>query len=356
MATYLKRGTRITAWVRKGGHQRSQTFDSKTDARTWAEAIEKQIEELRASGVMRATGMTLADLIDRYVKELYPVKPWGRTKAADLARMKKDLGPLAVSDITSHHITNYFRKRHESGAGVVVLHSQLCYLTGVFECARQLWHLDVPLQAVKDARAALTKIRLVGKSKRRERRVTDTELAKIIEHMETWTTGIALGNVLRFCVATGMRISEVCRLRWADLNEGERVILVRDRKHPSEKIGNDMVVPLLAFTGHDAFALIQAQRPPKGEPLPTRIFPYNPKTVSSYFTLAVEETGLDDVHLHDLRHEALSRFFEAGLRIEQVALISGHRDWAQLKRYVHLRAVDLHEHVPPKKRARKVAA
>jgi site-specific recombinase XerD len=43
-----------------------------------------------------------------------------------------------------------------------------------------------------------------------------------------------------------------------------------------------------------------------------------------------------------LRHEAISRLFEAGYRIEQVSVVSGHRDWGMLKRYTHLRAVDLH--------------
>jgi integrase len=73
-----------------------------------------------------------------------------------------------------------------------------------------------------------------------------------------------------------------------------------------------------------------------------RVFPYNSRTVSAYFTRAVAELKLPDLHLHDLRHEAISRLFAAGYRIEQVALVSGHRDWGMLKRYTHIRAADLH--------------
>jgi hypothetical protein len=43
-----------------------------------------------------------------------------------------------------------------------------------------------------------------------------------------------------------------------------------------------------------------------------------------------------------LRHEAASRLFEAGFTIEQVALVTGHRDWKMLKRYTNLRPEDLH--------------
>ncbi len=51
--------------------------------------------------------------------------------------------------------------------------------------------------------------------------------------------------------------------------------------------------------------------------------------------------GIEDLHFHDLRHEAISRFFEKGLSVAEVALISGHKDVRQLFRYTHLRAEDV---------------
>ena len=47
------------------------------------------------------------------------------------------------------------------------------------------------------------------------------------------------------------------------------------------------------------------------------------------------------LRFHDLRHEAISRFFEIGLSVPEVALISGHRDYRMLFRYTHLRAEDI---------------
>jgi integrase len=40
----------------------------------------------------------------------------------------------------------------------------------------------------------------------------------------------------------------------------------------------------------------------------------------------VKRAGLVNLRFHDLRHEAISRFFEKGLSVPEVALISGHRD------------------------------
>ena len=38
-----------------------------------------------------------------------------------------------------------------------------------------------------------------------------------------------------------------------------------------------------------------------------------------------------------MSHEAVSRFFEMGLTVPEVALISGHKDVKMLFRYTHMR-------------------
>jgi integrase len=338
MASILHRGDRWRALVRKSGTTKCETFGTRSAAVAWAKKIEQQIDELQASGVMQPGALTLGDLIDRYTREQYARKAWGRSKSADLARLKKDLGHHKASTLTAAHITTYFEDRHAKGAGGVVISAQCGYLVGVLEVARTLWHLDVPLQAAKDARTALAKVGMVSKSKRRDRRVSDTELEAIIKQIEKKATGLPIRDVLQFCLATAMRISEVCRLQWTDLDEKDRTVLIRDRKDPQDKIGNDQVVPLLDATGFDAMA-ITLRQPREGN---NRIFPLNPKTIGTYVTKACAKLKLKDLSLHDLRHEGISRLFAAKYTIEQVALVSGHRDWAMLKRYTHVRAVDLH--------------
>ena len=51
--------------------------------------------------------------------------------------------------------------------------------------------------------------------------------------------------------------------------------------------------------------------------------------------------NIKDLHFNDLRHEAISRLFEKGLSIPEVALISGQRDVRMLFRYTHLKAEDV---------------
>ncbi|MCP4316243.1 MAG: site-specific integrase [Hyphomicrobiales bacterium] len=72
-----------------------------------------------------------------------------------------------------------------------------------------------------------------------------------------------------------------------------------------------------------------------------RVFPLSAYAVRHAWERLTKRAGINDLHFHDLRHEAISRFFEKGLSVAEVALISGHRDFRQLFRYTHLRAEDV---------------
>jgi hypothetical protein len=107
------------------------------------------------------------------------------------------------------------------------------------------------------------------------------------------------------------------------------MLMIRDRKDPRNKTGNDQRIPLFAATGFDAWALVTEQAKELGHAR-GRIFPYNSKSVGTAFRRACVEVSVKDLHFHDLRHEGTSRLFEAGLAIEQVSLVTGHKDWKML--------------------------
>ena len=71
------------------------------------------------------------------------------------------------------------------------------------------------------------------------------------------------------------------------------------------------------------------------------ILPITENTAKMAWKRLVKRAGLVNLRFHDLRHEAISRFFERGLNVPEVALISGHRDPRMLFRYTHPRAEDI---------------
>ncbi|MBW8833274.1 MAG: tyrosine-type recombinase/integrase, partial [Burkholderiales bacterium] len=98
------------------------------------------------------------------------------------------------------------------------------------------------------------------------------------------------------------------------------------------------------------------QTPKLGECL----FPYNSESVTAAFERVrdrIAETsmpGIKDLRFHDLRHTGITMLFWRGLRIEEVAIVSGHTNWAQLKRYTHIKPEELHRHFPTPQELKQV--
>ncbi len=123
-------------------------------------------------------------------------------------------------------------------------------------------------------------------------------------------------KVAVFALFSSRRLEEITRLTWSDYEPHNARILVRDMKHPGEKAGNDVWCELPS----QAMQVIDTM--PRQE---KHIFPYTTDAIGAAFTRACKLLGIDDLHFHDLRHEAVSRLFEMGRTIPQVASVSGHR-------------------------------
>lgn len=196
--------------------------------------------------------------------------------------------------------------------------------------------------SVNLARIALKRLGLIGKGNERDRRPTEEELRKLFAHFDGNPRQlIPMSRIIKFAIATAMRQEEICRVAWNDLNLRTKMLTIRDRKDPREKRGNDQRIPLLAMSGYDALALIEEQRAIRSNS-DVQIFSYVSKSASARFTRTCAELKIDDLHFHDLRHEGTSRLFEAGFSIQQVALVTGHKDWKMLRRYTHLKPESLH--------------
>lgn len=152
---------------------------------------------------------------------------------------------------------------------------------------------------------------------------------------------LPMTRIVKFAVATAMRLNEICRVEWSDLDVDRRMLLIRERKDPRNKTCNDQRIPLFATTGFDAWALVTEQVRHLGHTI-ERTFPYNSKPVGTAFLRGCVEVSVKDLHFHDLQHEGTSRLFEAGFAIEQIALVTGHKDWKMLRRYTHIRPEALH--------------
>jgi integrase len=330
--------------IRLKGRKASETFVRHDHAREWASSAEAQIDKGHSPSGRRArSAKTLGALIDLHIDDMKEVgKPPGRSKSATLEMLRRELGTHRIGALDRERLIRFGKDRAKAGAGPVTVGQDIGAIKLVILHAAAVHGVEVTVEPVQLARIALKRLGLVGKGNERDRRPTDEELVKLFEHFDTNPRQlIPMGRIIKFAIATAMRQEEICRVTWSDLNARTKMLTIRDRKDPRAKKGNDQRIPLLAVSGYDAVALIEEQRAIRGNE-DDRIFPYVHRSAGTAFTRACRDLDIVDLHFHDLRHEGTSRLFEAGFAIQQVALVTGHKDWKMLRRYTHLRPETLH--------------
>ncbi len=331
------------AQVRRKGRYAAQTFRRQRDAQEWALEVERCIDKgLAIAPRAKTRTKTFGDLIRLHVSDLLDVgKPIRRSKAAVMEALVKSMGSVALKDLSRERFIEFGKKRAKEGAGPVTLSIDFSYIGTVLTHAAAVHGIDVSSENVRLARVALKRFDLVGPGVERDRRPTPNELEDLLDYFTTKRRQlIPMDRIIRFAIATAMRQDEICSFEWGDVDSRRKLVNLKNRKDPRKKDGNHQNVPLLNLTGFDAWELILEQR------VLTRgiggVFPHNGQSVGAAFRRACQALDIEDLHFHDLRHEATSRLFEAGLPIEKVALVTGHKDWRMLRRYTNLKAEDLH--------------
>lgn len=331
MATIVKRKNRYTATVRRVGQpSMSKTFTTKTEAKRWAASVESSIDSGRIPKKRRHLNDddTVGGLIDRFIEEVHPLRQFGESKLATLQLSARELRDTKVSKWRARDVIAYGTERRKL-VSKSTLNQQLQYISQVLEYARIVWEVPMEGNPVKDGRYALSKTGLVGSSNKRARRLHTGEYERLIEaaagHWITYYITIARDNT--------MRLSEIHNQVWEDVDFDAHTLTIRNRKDPNDKVGNDETIPMIGHT-YEVLRGLWAVSKRRG-----RVFSMvkNAGSASDKFAAVAKAAGITDLHFHDLRHEAISRLFERGLQIQEVALVSGHKSWDSLKRYTQLK-------------------
>ena len=327
MASVVQLDGKWRALIRRKGYKStSKWFDTKGKAERWAKGIEDQMAA-GTYGTAEVSRDSISALIKRYRKLRGTTRPISdsSTEHYTLKQLDANLGQLIASQLTVDDLLGWAQERRDSGAGPYTVNCDLSKLSTVFRYAGE----GLP-DVIGSARPKLSYLGLIGGGGLRERRPTQDEFERLLRYFGETHSQIYV-DAIEFAAASAMRLGEICAIKFADVDEPTRIIQVM-RKHPRK--GKTLEkVPLLG----KAWTIVQA-RPRNDE----RIFPVHTRTLSKYFTEACRELGIPDLHFHDLRHEGTSALFEAGYAIQQVAMVTGHKSWSNLRRYTNLKPEDLH--------------
>ncbi len=322
MATIRKRRGKWQVQIRRLGEPPlSRTFILKLDAQAWARQTETKQdrgENIPDTRVLRT--LTVSDLLDRYRTTITVGKRSADIEIVRIASLRRsELGKLSVKAATPDKFAAY-RDRRLTKVASATVRKEIALLRHMFRIARQEWNLPLDKNPLGELKAPPS-------GRARTRRLVGDEADRLAKATDRLRNPLMRG-VIRFALETGMRRSEILRLRREHVNKERRTAHI-----PETKNGHPRTIPLTSGA-----ILVLDEVKPDGSGL---VFPVAPNAVRLAWERVRRQAGVADFHFHDLRHEAISRFFERGLTVPEVALISGHRDVRMLFRYTHLKAEDV---------------
>lgn len=330
MASIRKRNDKWQAQVRRTGHNpRSKSFQNRADALRWIRQTELELDRLAlAYDPSRLERITVADLLTRYRDEVTSQK---RGVASEAKRievfLREKWAGLTLARISPQAFTQHRDARlRQVKAGTVI--RELGLLHAVFEVARREW--DIPLQE-----NPLAKVRKPKAAIGRERRLQPNELAALLGACTVGRSDWLEVGIL-FAIESGMRRGEILNVRTRDVDFERGLLNV-----PETKTDSPRVIPLTNAAKQLLKLRADACCDRDGKLFPTTANAFRLAWERCKRRAAKELPGLADLRFHDLRHEAVSRFFELGLNVPEVAAISGHKDPRMLFRYTHLRPEDI---------------
>jgi integrase len=265
----------------------------------------------------------VADIVSRYRDEVVPRKRGADRETLVLnAFLRHPLSQVALSDVTTGMVSAYCAERLQR-VKPGTLNRELDMLRHAFATARRDW--DVPL--VHNAFADVTRPKGAHP---RERRLDPGEQERLLSACVRCRNPY-VRFLVQLAIETAMRRGELLKVRWCDVSVEKRTLHI-----PVTKNGHARTIPLSGV----ALALLRDLRDQCG-PSSERLLPITENTAKMAWKRLAKRARLENLRFHDLRHEAISRFFEKGLNVPEVALISGHRDPRMLFRYTHPRAEDV---------------
>lgn len=331
MASIIKIGKHWRAQVRRKGMKPiTKTHRTKAAAEAWAKEV-----EYGGSNANVPLKTLIQDYRDAHTESGRPIVAKSNEDYM-LKHLTADLGDIVAMELDTPALLKWAQKRTKAGSGPVALNMELSKLGTVLKHTTSLRNLRMP-DVVGQARPTLRHYGLIGDAKKRNRRPSADEVARVCrwfrEHPEYELPMEDIVNVLRQSI---LRRGEIFRIEWGDLDAERRGVWVRDRKHPRSKIGNTEFVMLVG----DAWDIVQRQ-PRTG----AVIFPHQPGTASKYFKWACDANKIVDLHLHDLKREATSSLADLGLTPQEVNAAGGPKKWEVQQRYTEIDRVKLNEKV-----------
>lgn len=262
-------------------------------------------------------------------------------------RLIPDLGGIVVEKITPKLIEKYIAQLMEKGRidgkGGLSAKTTSDILTIIKATIEYAKYNDYPIQCNLD--------KICIKQQKEEMRVLSVEEQQKLTLVLLENTDLIKFGVL-LSLYTGIRIGEVCALKWSNLNVEDGILSIKETMQRIKDTSNHSVSKTkIVFTEPKSKCSIREI------PLPSFILSIakcfqsgnsayiltgdknkyiEPRTMQNHFKSLIRECHICDANYHSLRHTFATRCIEAGFEVKTLSEILGHSNVnITLNRYVH---------------------
>lgn len=276
----------------------------------------------------------VADITSEWLRHIkMRVKPSSYQKYESLCRnhILLQIGRIKLTQLSRTAIETFAEKCLDSGLSVKSVNDVLIVLGLIFEFAEKEYEINTP------------KITAIREERKEARVLTVDEQNRLIAYLTANMNIYYFGMLLS--LTTGMRIGELCALRWEDITEqsisitktmqrlkddsgGTQIVIGSPKSNSSKRI-----IPL----PETVMPFIKKYRKDEGYILSTsRCIHAEPRILQQKFKAVTDKCHLENVTFYTLRHTFATRCVEAGFDIKTLSEILGHTDVkTTLNRYVH---------------------
>lgn len=259
-----------------------------------------------------------AHTLDAYRRDLAALSSWVGAQAT------RDGAPLQVAQLESARLRQFVADEHRRGLSAKSLQRRLSACRSYYAWLLKHGHIAVSPAAALRAPKAPRKLPQV---------LDADEAVRLVEVPTDAPLGLRDRALLELVYSSGLRLSELCALRWRDLDLASGLVTVLG------KGGKQRLVPV----GSHAIAALRAWQRDSGGHAEAHVFPGRDGGAISQRAvqirikqLGVRQGMFKDVHPHMLRHSFASHILESSGDLRGVQELLGHSDIATTQIYTHL--------------------
>lgn len=176
--------------------------------------------------------------------------------------------------------------------------------------------------------------------------LNQTEQAKLLHFLYHEIDIYKIGILI--CISTGLRLGEICSLKWEDVDLKRRVLYVNTTVQRISVDGRESRTILLEGNPKSIFSkreiplseditkLLMSYYSPFAKYVLNRNSPMEPRTYQNKFQAYLRQAGVEKKNFHALRHTFATNCINSGTDVKSLSEILGHSDVKiTLNRYVH---------------------